>query len=387
MNSFKSLFQLDPNITFLNHGSFGATPKPVFAAYQNWQRRLEEQPVLFLGRSYHELLQAARVDLAVFLGTAANNLVFVPNATYAVNQIARSLKLQAGDEILTSDHEYGACDFTWEFICQKSAAVYKHQPIPFPCTSDYEIAENFWSGVTDRTKVIYLSHITSPTALRLPVELICSRARQAGILTVIDGAHAPGQIPLNLDILDADFYTGNCHKWMLAPKGAAFLFARPQVQHLVEPLVVSWGYKNTPEFSSGSNFVDRLTWSGTHDPAAYLSIPEAIQFLGAHNWPVVRENCHNLLVKFLPEFNEITGKELLYKEPGQFIQMADLELPLLNDIQAFKTVLYDQEQIEVPLIEWNNRHFVRVSLQAYNTENDLVNLLQAIKRLLPLFKA
>ena len=301
MNNFKSLFQLDPNVTFLNHGSFGATPKPVFAAYQNWQRRLEEQPVLFLGRSYHQLMQEARIELANFLGTATNNLIFIPNATYAVNQIARSLKLQADDEILTSDHEYGACDFTWEFICQKSAAVYKHQPIPFPCGSDQEIMEIFWLGVTDRTKVIFLSHITSPTALRLPVELICARARQAGILTVIDGAHAPGQISLNLDALDADFYTGNCHKWMLAPKGAAFLFARPQVQHLVEPLVVSWGYKNTPEFSSGSPFVDRLTWTGTHDPAAYLSVSDAIKFLDEHNWPVVREACHNLLVNFLPQ--------------------------------------------------------------------------------------
>ena len=196
MNTFKSLFQLDPAITFLNHGSFGATPKPVFAAYQDWQRRLEEQPVLFLGRSYHRLMQEARTALANFLGTSTNNLIFIPNATYAVNQIARSLKLEPGDEILTSDHEYGACDFTWEFISQKNAAVYKHQPVSFPCQSDQEIADHFWQGVTGRTKVIYLSHITSPTALRLPVELICARARQAGILTVIDGAHTPGQLPL-----------------------------------------------------------------------------------------------------------------------------------------------------------------------------------------------
>ena len=261
------------------------------------------------------------------MGTDANNLIFVPNATYAVNLIARSLELQAGDEILTSDHEYGACDFTWEFICQKSDAIYKRQPILFPCGSDQEMTENFWSGVTERTRVIYLSHITSPTALRLPVELICARARQAGILTVIDGAHTPGQISLNLDTLDADFYTGNCHKWMLSPKGAAFLFAGPQVQHLVEPLVVSWGFKNTPEFSSGSPFVDRLTWTGTHDPAAYLSVPEAIQFLNDHNWSAVREDCHNLLVKYLPLFHEITGKEMLYKETDQFVQMAAIEIP------------------------------------------------------------
>jgi isopenicillin-N epimerase len=382
MNSIKQLFQIDPAITFLNHGSFGATPKSVFEIYQNWQRRLEQQPVLFLGRSYHELIHAARKELAIFLGTGNNNLVFVPNATYAVNQIARSLQLQPGDEVLTGNHEYGACNYTWEFICNKAGAVYKQQPIPFSAT-DGEIVESFWEGVTPRTKLIFLSHISSPTALRFPVEEICARARRAGILTLIDGAHAPGQIPLNLDTLQADFYTGNCHKWMLSPKGAGFLFASPQTQHLVEPLVVSWGFQDPPEFTSGSQFVDMLTWSGTHDPAAFLSVPAAIQFLSDHNWEDVRATCHQKLQKFLPKFSEVTGKDVLYRQDHQFIQMAVIELPMLKDITSLKTTLYENYQIEVPLIDWNNRHFARISMQAYNSEEDLIHLLNALGTLLP----
>lgn len=385
MKSYKHLFQLDPAITFLNHGSFGATPKPVFEIYQSWQRRLEQQPVLFLGRSYHQLIHHARTELASYLGTGDNNLVFVPNATYAVNQIARSLQLQPGDEVLTSDHEYGACNYTWEFICKKAGAVYKHQSIPFPA-DDEEIIDIFWNAVTRRTKLIFLSHISSPTALRFPVEEICMRARRAGILTLIDGAHAPGQLPLNLDSIQADFYTGNCHKWMLAPKGAGFLFASPQVQHLVEPMVVSWGFQDIPDYASGSRFVDMLTWSGTHDPAAYLTVPVAIQFLNEYQWETVRTNCHQLLQKFLPKFNEITGKDVLYCQDHQFIQMADIELPAIKDITGLKTTLYEQFQIEVPLIEWNNRHMIRISMQGYNTEQDLFRLLDALGSLLPKYK-
>ena len=237
MYNLKRHFLLDPTVTFLNHGSFGATPKPVFAAYQDWQRRLERQPVLFLGREIDGLLRQSRQALGEYLDAAADDLVYIPNATHGVNIVARSLALQPGDEILTTDHEYGACDYTWEFVCKKTGATYIHQPIPLPVQSEDEIIEQFWQGVTLRTKVIYLSHITSPTALRLPVEQICQRARQAGIWTLVDGAHAPGQIPLDLKAVGADFYTGNCHKWLLSPKGAAFLYARREAQPLIEPLI------------------------------------------------------------------------------------------------------------------------------------------------------
>lgn len=382
----KDHFLLNPNITFLNHGSFGATPKPVFETYQAWQRKLEEQPVLFLGRQYHELVLEAKVPLANYLGTAHQNLVFVPNATYAVNLIARSLNLQPGDEVLTSNHEYGACDYTWAFLCAKRGAKYMHRDIQFPAQADHEIAEHFWQGVNANTKVIYLSQVTSPTALRLPVEEICRRAHQAGILTVIDGAHAPGQIPLDLDTLQTDFYTGNLHKWLMAPKGAAFLYAAKHAQHLIEPLVISWGLKTEPQFSSGSDFIDHLTWTGTHDPSAYLSVPAAIQFQQQYKWPEMQSRCHDILKESLPGFSALTGKPILYAQEHQYGQMAAIELPSMRDLLEFKTVLYDQYQIEIPHIVWENRHFLRISYQVYNQPEDLARLLEALQILLPRYR-
>ena len=210
--TLRNQFLLDPEVVFLNHGSFGACPRPVFAAYQQWQHELERQPVRFLGRELGGLLAEVRGRLGEYLHVPAGELVLIPNATYGVNVVARSLALGPGDEVLTTDHEYGACDKTWEFICGKTGADYVHQPIPLPAESAEAILEQFWAGVTPRTRLIFLSHITSPTALCLPVEAICQRARAAGILTLIDGAHALGQVPLDLIALGADFYTGNLHK-------------------------------------------------------------------------------------------------------------------------------------------------------------------------------
>jgi len=384
MYNLKRHFLLDPTVTFLNHGSFGATPKPVFAAYQDWQRRLERQPVLFLGREIDGLLRQSRQVLGEYLDAAADDLVYIPNATHGVNIIARSLALQPGDEILTTDHEYGACDYTWEFVCKKTGATYIHQPIPLPVQSEDEIIEQFWQGVTLRTKVIYLSHITSPTALRLPVEQICQRARQAGIWTLVDGAHAPGQIPLDLKAVGADFYTGNCHKWLLSPKGAAFLYARREAQPLIEPLIVSWGYHATAETTSGSQFIDYLQWTGTRDPAAALSVPSAIQFMRDHNWDKVRRECHALLRQAVERICALTDMHPLYPLDSDFYsQMAIAPLPLSADLTSLKSRLYDEYQVEVPLIQWQDRKFVRISIQGYNTPSDVDALLEALGELLP----
>ena len=382
--NLSSHFLLDPDIIFLNHGSFGACPKPVFQLYQSWQHKLEEQPVLFLGRQYHDLIRQAIQPLAEFLGTFPSNLVFVTNATYGVNLIARSLSLQPGDEILTSDHEYGACDYTWEFLCSKNGATYIRQPLPYPAQSEDEMLELFWEGVTSRTKLIFLSHITSPTALHLPVEAICQRTREHGILSLIDGAHAPGQIPLNLDQLGADFYTGNCHKWLLSPKGAGFLYAAPAVQDLIEPPVVSWGYQTDPAKSLGSRFLDLLTWTGTHDPAAYLSVPAAIQFQQEHHWQQVQQDCHALIKEYLPKFSALTGYPVLYQHENQYQQMACIEIPHIQHLELFESQLYDQFRIEIPTIDWNQRHFLRISMQAYNQASDLDALLGALAYLIPI---
>lgn len=383
MQSLKESFLLDPNITFLNHGSYGATPRPVLEAYQNWQLRLETQPVLFLGRELDGLLKEARQVLGAYLNAPADDLVYVPNATYGANLIARSLELEPDDEILTTDHEYGACDYTWEFICGKTGARYIHQPIPLPVHSAQEIMAAFWAGVTARTKAIYLSHITSPTALRLPVEAICQRARAAGILTIVDAAHSPGQIPVDLQAMGADIVFGNCHKWMLAPKGAGFLYARPEIQPLIHPLVVSWGYRPTPESTTGSRFLDLLQWTGTKDPAAALTVPAAIGFMNDHHWEEVRVRCHRLLRGAMERICALTDLPPCYPLDSDFYsQMGIAPLPRA-DLVALKARLYDEYKIEVPLIEWQDRQFIRVSVQGYNTQDDIESLVSALKVLLP----
>ena len=383
MSSLKNQFLLDPQIHFLNHGSFGATPKPVFEECQNWQLRLERQPVLFLGREWNELMKESRSALGAYLNADADDLVYIPNATHGVNIIARSLDLESGDEILTTDHEYGACDYTWEFVCGKRDAKYIHQPISLPVISEDEIVEQFWRGVTARTKVIYLSHISSPTALRFPVEKICQRARQAGILTVVDAAHSPGQIPVDLQELGADVIFGNCHKWMLSPKGAAFLFVRRELQPLVEPLIVSWGFKPTPETTTGSRFIDLLQWTGTKDPAAALTVPAANKFMRENDWDTVRLICRTQLRQALERICALSGLPPLYPLDSDFYsQMGIAPLPQ-SDLAILKRRLYDEYRVEVPMIQWQNRQFIRISVQAYNTQDDIDALLTALKMLLP----
>jgi len=379
----KSLFLLDPSIHFLNHGSFGACPKQVFEVYQTWQRRLESQPVLFLGRELQTFDCEARKVLGSYLCVSGDDLVFVPNATQGVNVIARSLAFTPGDEILTTNHEYGACEYTWEFVCQKTGAHYVRQEINLPAQSEEEIAEAIWAGVSERTKLIYLSHITSPTALRLPVEIICKRARERGIKTLVDGAHAPGQIELDLEKIGADWYVGNCHKWLLSPKGAGFLYARQEVQSLVEPLVVSWGYHAQPQNSAGSQFLDFLGWSGTKDPAAYLSVPAAIQFMQENQWALIRESCHTLLSATLAQICELVDMDPIYPSGSDlYFQMAAAPLPIGTDLVRLKNKLYTEFKVEAPVIDWNGRKFIRVSVQGYNTQDDLDALLYGLESLL-----
>jgi isopenicillin-N epimerase len=377
----RDLFLLDPEIIFLNHGSFGATPRPVFAAYQAWQLRLERQPVLFLGREFPALEREARGILGAYLGACPEDLALIPNDTYGVNLVARSLALQPGDEILASDHEYGACDYTWDFICRKTGARYLRQPVPLPASPE-EMLAALWQGVTPRTRLIFLSHITSPTSVCFPVEAVCRRARAEGLLTLIDGAHAPGQAPVNLNEIGADFYTGNCHKWMLSPKGAAFLYTRPERQTLIEPLVVSWGYGADETTTAGSRYQDLLQWDGTHDPAASLSVPAAIEFLQSHGWEEVGRECHRRLSRTLEQVEALTGLPSLYRSQAQYYQMASFELPPV-DLPQLKTRLYEDHHIEIPTIEWQGRQFLRLSVQGYNSQEDLDALVVALERLLP----
>ena len=384
----KEHYFLDPDIIFLNHGSFGATPRAVMAAYGEWQLRLERQPVQFITRELLPELKKARQILGDCVNADADNLVYIPNATFGVNIIARSVQLEPGDEILTTDHEYGACENVWNFISQKMGTVFMKQSIPLPLASPAEITEYFWQGVTSRTRLIFISHITSPTAVRLPVEMICKRAREAGILTIIDGAHVPGQISLDLSGIDPDFYIGNCHKWLQSPKGAGFLYTRRALQPLLEPLVISWGWGEHSSFTSGSKYLDYFEWMGTNDPSAYLCVPVAIQFQEQHHWPAVRQQCQQILAAGLKRIDELTGLESVYSvRAAPFVQMAVVRLPQIREIFAFQRQLYEQYRIEVPCIEWNDQHFMRISVQGYNTAADVDALVAAIGALLTLHQA
>ena len=381
MNSLKKHFLLDPTVIFLNHGSFGATPKPVFREYQRWQRELEKQPVEFLGRWATNLMAEARAALGSYLGTHADNLIYTQNVTISLNIVARSLELGTGDEVLSTNHEYGAMDRTWRFLSKQRGFRFINHAISIPIETEESFVEDFWRGVNAHTRVIFISHITSPTAIIFPVKEIIRRAREVGILTVIDGAHVPGQLSLHLDSLGADFYGGNLHKWLCAPKGAGFLYARPDVQHLVKPLVVSWGEQ--ADVPSGSQYVDDHEWWGTRDLAAFLSVPAAIEFQEKHDWDKVRDACHALARDAQQRICELTGLTPLHSDlDGWFRQMIAAPLPVDTNITSLKKRLYDEYHIEVPLVEWNGNKLIRVSVQGYNTQNDIDKLRRALSLLL-----
>lgn len=379
-STLRRMFLLRPDVVFLNHGSFGATPRPVFAAYQRWQRELEAQPVEFLGRRFPALMRSAREVLAAYTGTQADALVYVPNATTGLNAVARALSLRPGDEVVGTDHEYGALDRTWTFICERRGARYVRAAVPVPVRSARQVADAIWSCVTSRTRVLFCSHVTATTSLIFPVRELARRARRAGILTVIDGAHAPGQIPLHLDASGVDFYAGNCHKWLCAPKGAAFLYARPEVQQMLSPLVVSWGWR--AERPSGSRFIDEQEWQGTRDIAAYLSVPTAIEFLRTHRWDRVRARCHALARQLRAGLLRVGGGLPLSPDSERwYAQMVSVPIPS-TAAEDFQRRLYERFRIEVPVLSWNGLTLVRACVQGYNTPADVGALVDATADLL-----
>jgi isopenicillin-N epimerase len=373
-------FLLRPGVAFLNHGSFGACPRPVFEHYQALQRELEGQPVEFLGRRVRGLLAEARASLEQFIGAEPGTVVFAPNVTHALNIVARSLDLGPDDEVLSTDHEYGAVERAWTYNCEKRRARYVAVSLPLPLASAEQVVEQIWAGVTKRTRVIAISHITSPTAVTLPVAEICRRARAAGIVTVVDGAHAPGQIDLDMQAIGADFYGGNCHKWLCSAKGAGFLYARPEMQARLEPLVVGWGWRSrTP---SGSEYMDVFEWLGTDDPSAFLTLPAAIRFQQEHNWPEVRMACHNLLLEASQRVQELTGLPPITPDTADWwTQMRALPLPPCNPKET-QARLWDEFQVEVPFTQHDDQPLVRVSIQAYNTPEDVDRLLEGLKTVL-----
>jgi len=370
-------FLLDPTITFLNHAAYGATPRPVFEDYQRWQSELERQPVDFLSRYSTDRLAQARQALADFLGTERDNLVYVANGTTGMNIVVRSLALEPGDELLTSDHEHGGIDRLMRFAAEQRGFVVVRREIPQPVTTHEAFVEHFWAGVTPRTKAILLSHLTSPTSLVFPVDAICRRARQAGILTIIDGSHVPGQLPLTLSDLDPDFYVGILHKWVCAPKGCAFLYARATAQPLLQPLIVSWGW--APKQPGPSRFVDCHEWQGSRDISAFLAAPAAIAFQTEHRWHEVRAECRTLAREAQLAIGELTGVPPYHEDRDEWRgQVVCARLPRHVDADALKTTLRFDYRIEVSTDTFKGWPRIRVSIQAYNTADDVQRLLDAL---------
>lgn len=373
----KDQFLLRDDITFLNFGSFGACPKPVFETYQSFQFELENEPVEFIVEKAPQYLKSSRQALGTYLNCHEDDLVCVTNPSYGVNIIAKSLDLKPNDEVLTTDLEYGACDRTWKYYCEKSGAKYIQLKTRFPIESKEEFVENFLKGITPKTKLIFLSHITSSTALRLPVEEICAAAREKGIMTFIDGAHGPAQVEVNLGKMNPDIYVGACHKWMMAPKGSSFLYVKRDLQNDFDPLVISWGYES--ETPSHSRFIDYHEMQGTRDLSAFCAIPATIEFMQKNNWETVSAGCRKMVQKNAWVLSEILKTRALAKVNDDFTgQMFSCEIQTANPKQLHD-LLFEKYKIQIPVMQWGGKNFIRYSINAFNSQADLDKLFAALK--------
>lgn len=378
--SLKEQFLLRPDITYLGFGSFGACAKPIFEDYQKWQLELEQEPVQFMTVNSIQYLKQSREALAEYIHCHPDEVVYVPNPSYVVNIVAKSLDLLRGDEILTTDLEYGACDKAWNYYCKQKGAKYVRQHITLPLVSKEKFIEEFFAGLSPRTKAVYISHITSSTALILPVKEVCEIAKQKGLMTIIDGAHVPGHIPLDLSQLQADVYTGACHKWMMTPKGCSFFYAKKEVQSLFDPLVVSWGYDSA--FPSSSRFLDYHQMQGTRDFSAFLTVPRAIKFLRDNNWENVAKECRELVKANAPKFCKLLGSEPLCPLTDEFLgQMFSIPIKPLSP-ERLQRYLYLTYNVEVPVMRHDDLAYLRYSINGFNSQQDIDRLYMALKEII-----
>jgi len=382
-----SRWALDPEVTFLNHGSFGACPVAVLEEQSELRRQLEAQPVDFFVRRYYPALDAARHALAAFLDADAEGLAFVNNATTGVNAVLRSRRFNPGDELLVTDHAYGACRNALDFVAERSGAKVVVAKLPFPTTGDDEILETIMSLVTDATRLALIDHVTSATAIVLPIKSIVDALAARNVDTLIDGAHAPGMVPLDIGELGAAYYTGNCHKWICAPKGAAFLWARADLKDAVRPTVISHG-ANIPT-DGRSRFRHEFDWVGTQDPSAWLSVPKALKTMEEMlpgGWPAIMEHNRSLVLQ---------GRELLARRLGFTFPCPETHVgsiatvvipdgpantpsPLYED--ALQIRLWEGHKIEVPIgpFPCAPQRVLRISAQLYNTIADYERLADAL---------
>lgn len=366
---------LDPAISFLNFGSFGACPKPIFNDYQRWQLELETEPAQFIQVKGPGYIRQSREALAAYINCDPADLVFTTNPSYAINIVARGLSLQPGDEVLGTNLEYGALDRTWRYYCEKAGAHYVRQPITLPLTSKEKFVDDFFAGYTPKTKAIFISHITSSTALILPVKEICRRAKALGLLTIVDGAHVPGHIPLDLANIEADIYTGACHKWMMTPKGCSFLYVKKEWQPF-DPLIVSWGYDAL--FPSNSLFQDYHQSQGTRDFSAFLTIPAALQFMRQNGWNAVAGSCRQLAHSNYLRFCQLLGTVPLCPVSDEFLgQMCSMQIRT-EEPEKLQRLLFEKYRIEIPVMRHDDKMFIRYSVNAFNSQADLDRLFDAL---------
>jgi isopenicillin-N epimerase len=383
---FQELWSLDPDVTFLNHGSFGACPKAVLAVQQKLRSLLEQEPIRFFGREWEPLLDHARNKLAEFVGADSQDVVFVNNATTGVNSVLRSLCFSSEDEILTTNHEYNACRNALDFIASRTGARIVVAQIPFGIDSPQQVIAAVMERVSPQTKLALLDHITSQTGLIFPIQQLVNQLQQLGVDTLIDGAHAPGMIPLNLREIGATYYTGNCHKWLCAPKGAAFLYVQRDQQSKIRPLTISHG-ANSPR-TDKTRFQLEFDWTGTDDPTAFMCIPDAIAFMGSllrGGWSELRQRNHQLVLEARQLLCQVLG--VLPPCPEEMIgSMAVIPMPDVWENRHFMAVhddLFDKFGIQVQVIPWHEspRLLLRISAQIYNTPEQYVYLAKALMEL------
>ena len=375
--AWRSEWSLAEGVTYLNNGSFGPTPREVSQARRQWLDRVESDPHGFLVRQLGPCLADCRRRLAVLVGTVADNLVLVENATVAMNVVAASVQLRPGDEVLTNDHEYGAVLRLWERACRRAGAKLVVQPLSVPIASADEVVASLFAAASDRTRLVVFSHVTSPTAIVLPVEALCRRARELGIATCVDGPHALAMLDIQLDRLDCDYYTVSCHKWLCAPLGAGFLYAHPRRQSSIEPALVSWG---RPLEGDSPSWRDEFNWVGTRDPSAFLAVPAAIDFLDRAGFDAFRERTH-ALARYANQTlaRSIGAKPLVPDHPDWYGSMISLRLSD-GEAEPLQRELWDRHRIEIPIVAWQGQRLVRPSCHLYTWPEDIDHLARALEK-------
>jgi isopenicillin-N epimerase len=382
----RSAMLLDPTVINLNTGSFGPLPRVVFERVTQLRHRLAEEPMDFLLRGLPPLLWQARTRLAEFIGGDPKHLLFTENVTTAINLVASSLRLASPGEILMTDHEYGAMVWCWERAAQRLGLTIRTFPLPIVPDDPAEIVEGARAAMTDRTRLFFFSHVLSPTGMVLPARELCAEARKRGIFSVVDGAHAPAYVPLNLAEINADFYGANCHKWLLAPTGAGFLHIGPGNEDRLEPLQVSWGYRREArplDEPDGYGSTPRLRFyefEGTRDVCPWLTVPAAIDFQAKIGREAIRERIGHLVRHVRSALSWLPLSTPAH--PSMHGAMTAFRLPDATDAPLLRKRLWEEHRIELPIIERPDHLLVRVSTHFYNTEDEVDRLAKALPGLL-----